>query len=230
MIIGKGLLAVTLSQYKNDEDILIFASGVSNSRETKEEGYRREKDLFLSAAATSARVVYFSTCSVFDESLVGTRYVQHKLEMEKLVADKCGNYLIVRLPILMGKTTNPNTFFNFIANSIIHNRTLCVHRNASRYLFDADDLEKLFPVILKETLRDKRTEINVAFDNACGVPEIVEMIENITDKQTTKELIDEGSIYPIDNTYFISLLERNDIATDKNYNYMVLKKYLSDFK
>ena len=34
MVIGNGMIANRFMSYKNDEDIIIFASGVSNSKDT----------------------------------------------------------------------------------------------------------------------------------------------------------------------------------------------------
>ncbi|MEJ2498930.1 MAG: hypothetical protein P8Y46_06430 [Sulfurovaceae bacterium] len=45
MIIGNGMLAHEFSDYKDDNDIIIFASGVSNSGETRESEFEREKEL-----------------------------------------------------------------------------------------------------------------------------------------------------------------------------------------
>ncbi len=229
MIKGKGLIASTLSDFENDTSVLIFASGVSNSGEIREEEYKREKDLLLSVLSEKARLIYFSTCSVFDRSLIDSRYVRHKLEMEKLLADNSSNYLIMRLPILVGRTANPNTFFNFICDRVRSNATIQVHKYAWRYLFDAEDLKKVFPIILLETQKEDIRQINVAFNNAASVPSIVEMIEKITGKKVRKEIIENGSNYDFDKAPFNLILEKNKIVIDlRNYNYVVLKKYLID--
>jgi hypothetical protein len=45
MLIGKGMIANIFSSYKNDDNILIFASGVSNSNEKNKQEFLREKNL-----------------------------------------------------------------------------------------------------------------------------------------------------------------------------------------
>lgn len=89
MIIGHGTIASVL---RDREDRLYFASGVSNSSETRESEYQREKNL-LSVQDRSQHIVYFSTLSVFYKK---SRYTQHKLEMEALIKE-FPRYTIVRL-------------------------------------------------------------------------------------------------------------------------------------
>jgi hypothetical protein len=48
MIIGNGSLAnIFIEKFKDDENIIIFASGVSSSKETRESEFNREKELLL---------------------------------------------------------------------------------------------------------------------------------------------------------------------------------------
>jgi len=47
MIIGSGMLARDFKSYEEDEHILIFASGVSNSNETRVSEFNREQELLI---------------------------------------------------------------------------------------------------------------------------------------------------------------------------------------
>lgn len=60
MVIGNGLLATAFSNYKGDNSILIFASGVSNSGNTNLSEFEREKSLLKSALDLKLRLIYFS--------------------------------------------------------------------------------------------------------------------------------------------------------------------------
>ncbi|MEO7119531.1 MAG: hypothetical protein ABIY62_00460 [Ginsengibacter sp.] len=42
MVIGNGMIANRFISYKNNDDVIIFASGVSNSKDTIEENFLRE--------------------------------------------------------------------------------------------------------------------------------------------------------------------------------------------
>lgn len=106
MIVGHGDIARVL---KDRDGFIFFASGVSNSQETRESEYKREKDLLLSQDKTK-RLVYFGSLAAFYNPQ--TRYAKHKLEMEAFVRKNFKHYTIVRLGnITWGK--NPNTLINY---------------------------------------------------------------------------------------------------------------------
>ena len=85
MIIGNGLLAKAFSDFENNEKILIFASGVSNSNETRRQEFEREEILLRKGLTThkDKLIIYFSTCSVYEPSTNYREYTRHKLDMEK---------------------------------------------------------------------------------------------------------------------------------------------------
>lgn len=105
MIIGNGDIA---SACEDKYDWIIFASGVSNSREERESEYQREKDLLLSQDKTK-HLVYFGSLSIFYSD---TRYSKHKKEMEELVKKNFKNYTIVRLGNI-DWGDNPHTLINY---------------------------------------------------------------------------------------------------------------------
>jgi hypothetical protein len=106
MIIGNGDIASVLI---DREDRLYFASGVSNSEETREREYEREA-ILLTDQDKWRHIVYFSSLCVF---YTDTRYAQHKRMMEKLVKKYFGHYTIIRLGnITWGK--NPHTLINYM--------------------------------------------------------------------------------------------------------------------
>ncbi len=109
-IIGHGDIASILT---DKSDRTYFASGVSNSQETRESEYFREKKLLLSMPH-NRHLVYFSSLCIFYSN---TRYAKHKREMEDLVILNFKPYTIIRMGnITWG--TNPHTLINFIGNKI----------------------------------------------------------------------------------------------------------------
>lgn len=106
MIIGHGDLASVLV---DRPDRCYFASGVSNSQETRESEYQREKNLLM-GQPLDAHLVYFSSLSVF---YADTRYAKHKRQMEKLVRYMFRSYTIVRLGNISWGT-NPHTLLNHL--------------------------------------------------------------------------------------------------------------------
>lgn len=127
MIIGNGDIANALREVDRD-DLLFFASGVSNSQETREEEFSREQDLLLSRNPKE-HIVYFGSLSVF---YADTRYTVHKREMEGLVKTGFKHWTIIRL----GNITwgdNPHTLINFLRNKIKNNEPIDV-QDTYRYI------------------------------------------------------------------------------------------------
>jgi len=110
MIVGHGDIASVL---KDREGFCFFASGVSNSGETRESEYIREIEL-LASQDTSLHLVYFSSLAV----LYGdTPYVHHKRAMEDTIKRSFPSYTIVRIGnISFGN--NPHTIINFLRAKI----------------------------------------------------------------------------------------------------------------
>ncbi len=226
MVVGNGLIARKLSGYQQDDSVVVFASGVSNSGTKDLSAYRREVDTLLAHKGTEARLVYFSTCSMFDACSSETMYVKHKISMEKLVAGTFRNHLIVRLPLLISDAPNPFTFFNFIVDSIRKGRPIRVQKNAWRYIFDADELPVFLPLVLSREGKPGQT-INMAYSNAASVPELISICEEVLEQKTEKILVSEGCYYEFDNNLFNTFLSAGSRPFDKEvYNREVIKKYL----
>lgn len=106
MVKGKGDIASVLPDRK---DLLFFASGVSNSGETRVSEFRRELDL-LNLQDHKQHIVYFSSLAVFYSD---TKYAQHKRGMELVIKTTFPKYTIIRLGnITWGK--NPHTLINYL--------------------------------------------------------------------------------------------------------------------
>ena len=129
MIIGDGDIASILPERPG---FCFFASGVSNSGETRESEYQREKDMML-LQDKKWHIVYFSSLGALDGD---TRYYRHKKEMEELVKT-FDTYTIVRIGnITWGK--NPNTLINSMRLRLKKGEKLEI-RDEYRYLADKDE-------------------------------------------------------------------------------------------
>lgn len=106
MIVGSGDIASVLP---DRDDLIFFASGVSNSAETRNSEFRREIAL-LSRQDRNKRLVYFSSLSVFYSD---TRYAVHKQAMEDTVRKFCRRYCIIRLGNI-DWGSNPHTLLNYL--------------------------------------------------------------------------------------------------------------------
>ena len=143
MIIGSGLLAHAFSSaFLQREDVCIYAAGVSNSSCTDAHEFARERQRLEDALRQAMHVdtfVYFGTCSVADPDSQNTPYVQHKLAMERLVqAHPQG--LILRLPQVAGKTSNPHTLLNYLYARISRSEKFDLWSRAKRNIIDVAEV------------------------------------------------------------------------------------------
>lgn len=130
MIIGNGDIASVL---KDREDRIFFASGVSNSQETRESEYKREVELLLKQDKLR-HIVYFGSLAIF---YTDTRYAQHKKDMEELVKEKFKHWTIIRLGnITWGK--NQNTLINYFKRKIRKGDQIEI-RDTYRYIVSKDE-------------------------------------------------------------------------------------------
>lgn len=222
MIIGNGLIANSLKNI-DSEDSLFFASGVSNSLETRSSEFEREFSLlkFNIEKFQGNKLVYFSTLSVHDQSKQDSHYVLHKLNIEEYIKNNSDNYLILRIGNIVGKGGNPNTLFNYLRNQIISNNRFRVHSNARRLLIDMDDITEFLHQNCKETYNKT---INCAFPYYYNLAEIINAIEEKTGQKAIFDEVNEGDFYKVSfenniNDYF------SDI-TPKEYLKILAEKYL----
>jgi nucleoside-diphosphate-sugar epimerase len=179
MIIGNGLIATTINNsFLDHTNLCVFAAGVSNSSETNESEFQRELDLLKKTLAnnTTKKFIYFSTVSI-DVKKIPTPYTTHKLNMEKYIEENTTNYLILRLPNVVGNSTNPNQLVNYFYNSLINNIPVTITKNYIRHLLDVEDI----PSIIKFLLI-KHSNINnvvVAFPNGINIDNLLHLIEEI---------------------------------------------------
>lgn len=132
MIIGDGDVATVL-QDRDQKYRIYFASGVSNSQETRQSEYDREMDLLL-IQDKNKRLIYFSSLCIFYSQ---SRYAQHKLYMEKLIKKNFKYYTIIRIGnIAWGK--NIHTIINFFKNKIEKGEPIEI-QNTHRYVVEKDE-------------------------------------------------------------------------------------------
>jgi hypothetical protein len=108
MIIGDGDIATVLKEVDSD-DLIFFASGVSNSQETRQSEFQRELDL-LKEQNRGKRLVYFSSLSILYSQI---DYARHKRFMEEAVKALFYDHTIIRLGNISWGT-NPHTLINYL--------------------------------------------------------------------------------------------------------------------
>lgn len=222
MIIGNGMLAHALRKYDRAE-ILFFASGVSNSLETDRSEFRREIALLKSVSDQhkEKKMVYFSTCSIYDSSKSESPYVQHKIEIEKLISEISTDFAILRIGNAVGNGGNPNTLINFLKNAIEKNTKITLHKHAGRILVDADDIAEFTHSYLNKI---NNQCIDFAYPYQFTPLEIVLSMEEYLGKKADYETIDEGARYDMEFRQIVRDYFKNIAPSD--YLKKIFKSYL----
>jgi UDP-2-acetamido-2,6-beta-L-arabino-hexul-4-ose reductase len=221
MIIGNGLLATEFKEYKNNLDIIIFASGVSNSRNVNIHNFIREEKLLLNTISNNQnkKIVYFSSCDVIYANELKSGYYFHKLKMESLIKNSNIKYNILRLPQVISNSKNKYSLVNFFVNSIKKNKELIIYKNAVKNLIFIGDI-KIMSKIVIENNEYLNTTINIINKNYYTIIEILICMEELLGKKAIIRLVDKGC--PVKYKY-ININDKADINFDNEY----LKKSLS---
>ena len=224
MIIGKGLIANLFTDVDRD-DIVFFASGVSNSSETDEKQFLREEELLTETLKVSSEklFIYFSTCSIYDSSKNNSFYVLHKLKMEEIIKKKTDRYLILRVSNAVGKGGNPNLLMNYLITAVKENDPITVHTKATRNLIDSEDIKNI-TLELIQSLQYNRL-VNIAYTQNYSIVEILEIIERQFNKKLVLNLVKAGSGYEIVSPESEIYFRKNNITNKESYLCNIIDKY-----
>ncbi|MBO9170450.1 NAD-dependent epimerase/dehydratase family protein [Rhizobium sp. L245/93] len=224
MIIGGGLVASAFAPYfEYDPKVTVFAAGVSNSSETREEEFRREETLLVSSLAVAGQLLYFGSCSVFDREMAETHYVRHKLKMEALVGRAVGN-AVFRLPQVVGKSPNPNLLTNFLYRKIKSGEHFNVWKNARRNLIDVSDIAAIVAHLMRAH-GALGGVYNIACPFSISILGLVETFEAVLGQKANYSLIDAGAGYAIDVPEVLRASIELGISFDGGYVERTIRKY-----
>ena len=227
MIIGNGLIASLFTDC-DQENIIFFASGVSNSLENKKEEFLREENLIRKTIAENPNKVfiYFSTCSIYDSSKAESQYVLHKLKMEQIITQLCSQYLILRLSNAVGNGGNPNLLMNYLVRSVKNNEIINVHTKATRNLIDVEDIKNITNQLIDKRYFNKI--INIAYPENYTIIEILEIMEKFYQTKLYLNLVKSGSGYGIDTHDVESYFIQHALTNKETYLHKILEKYYSN--
>ena len=152
-VFGNGFLAKNLKKINIPKVFFIYAAGVSNSNLKIKKEYKREIFKFrqtLKKINKKRVFVYISSLSVENKYLKNDLYVKNKLKIENILKNQFENYIIIRLPQIIGKNKNKNTLTNSIYNSFLNNKKFIVWKDSVRNLIDVDDINKILEKYFKK--------------------------------------------------------------------------------
>ena len=226
MIYGSGLVATAMAARFPSPEIVIYAAGVSNSGCTDPTEFLRERERLLRALEAHVqadRAIYFSTCSISDDTAHDSMYVRHKLAMESIIR-RHARHVIIRLPQVAGRTPNPHTLLNFLHARIARSEKFEIWAFSTRNILDIDDIALLVSYLVLNEGAVGET-INVANPISTPIGEIVAEMEKIVGKRAVFETRTSGSGYLIDCARIQSTIRHSGVDLQGNYLERVLKKY-----
>jgi len=228
MVIGNGLVARSFQHYKGSAHILIFASGVSNSKTSTAADFKREQDLLTDTlqAHPDKTIVYFSTTSIDDPDLQATSYVKHKLHMETIIAAKAISWHIFRVPNLAGASSNPNTVLNFFFYHIMRQQPFELWKNSERNIIDVEDVIKTVDFIAENKFFSNKV-VNIANTGNYPVPFIVKCMETFCHRKGAYTEKEKGSSFTIDLADIKPVFNQLNIRFTNDYLPALLEKYYS---
>lgn len=224
MIVGNGLIAKSMKSI-DTERVLLYASGVSNSLETKESEFLREKNLIENSINENPEklFIYFSTCSIYDSSKNNSHYVLHKLKMEQLIAEKCDQYFILRISNAVGNGGNANLLLNYLVRTIENKTKITVHTKATRNLIDVEDITKITQEIIEDFAKNQI--VNIAYLQNYTIIEITEKISKVLNVEPFLHLENEGSGYQIETSKIENYFKKNKLTDKDQYLQNLISKY-----
>lgn len=224
MVIGNGMIAKSFTKSKAINDVIIFACGVPNSNEVREQEYEREFNLLknIQIKYTNKKLIYFSSSSV--ETGKKSKYISFKLMIEKYIKSNFNDFLILRLPNVVGNTDNKSQLLPFIKNSLLTNNYIRVKQSCYRYLIDVGDLPLVTTSLIKSNIQNKIITVN--FDNKIEIIEIVNfLISKYKIINPTIEFYNDNYIEKEpDNHFFINFI-KNDSYQYNHSSIDILNKY-----
>ncbi|WP_407403351.1 NAD-dependent epimerase/dehydratase family protein [Chryseobacterium sp.] len=226
MIVGSGLIASLFANIDN-ENIIFFASGVSNSSETDPQQFLREENLIRETILGNKDklFLYFSTCSIYDSSKMNSPYVLHKHKMEEIIMQEMMYFLILRISNAVGNGGNPNLLMNYLVRSLKKGEKITIHEKATRNLIDVEDIKKITQNLIENKMRN--SIINIAYPTNYNIKNLVDIIENYFNKKTDHTFLNAGSDYGINISETENYFVENHLLDKEEYIINILRKYYS---
>ena len=224
IIVGSGLIAKALDKILSNDDFLIFASGVSDSSETRELEFQREIDLIQESLSRNKKLIYFSSLDVVLRKDKLNSYLRHKLNVEKILEKKSA--IVLRLPQLVGLRQNKKNLIPYLYNKIVNKKEFELKINYQRNLVDIKDLSKIVECLIKKKdYSEKFLNIfNPKFTKILDIIRIIEKLSNTDAIYTISEEDFEMNNLTVSEEY-LSFLKESSVEFHNKYNYDLIKKY-----
>jgi len=214
---------------------VVFERSVGNSQTNDESQYARERLLLLDALAHARRsaegLVYFSGMPIYgDFSVVVTettpcrpitRYGRHQAECEELIRQSQAPYLIVRLPNVVGPSSNPHQLIPALVRQIRAGEVR-VQQQATRDLIDVEDVVRLTVRLLQNGWKNET--VIVASGRSIAVPEIVAIASRLLGAHPRSVPVTGGNVQRFDVSRLREMV--GEVQFDEAYAANIMHRYL----
>lgn len=228
-IIGNGFIAKNLlkiDKFIKKSNYLIYCAGISNSKVFSRFELKRELNSFnkFSKKNYNRKLIYISTADIKNNLKKKDLYIKNKILIEKIIKRKFKKYIILRLPQIIGYSSNKNTLINYFYNNIKKNKKIIINLGVERNILDIEDVAKVLRIILFNNTNNQV----ITLSNKYSVKpiEIVNIFEKklkkkakITYVKTTKQK------WLIKNAYSLKLFNKAKVRFDKDYLLKKINKY-----
>jgi hypothetical protein len=225
MIVGNGMVAEAFTPYRLNPNVKIFAAGISRSSETRISEFERERNLLSSHLESfTGCLVYFSTCNVHYADAAQNAYVRHKLMIEDEIRKKAAEFLIFRLPQLVGRSANPHTLTNYFYHRLIRGERFLLREDATRSLLDVAHAYAICDRLISDrALRNRSLDVYLPY--SVSVIDIVRTLERILGIPARFDLVPGGERFFAPANELGAVYDSLGIRCDGCYVETVLRKY-----
>ena len=228
-IIGSGFIAKSFKKKNNffkKNKCILYAAGVSNSKNKDQKLFKKD---FLRLKKTknlakNLKIIYISSCSITDPLRNLTPYIKRKIKNENYIKKNFNNYLIIRLPEIIGKNKNRNTLVNYFYYNIKNNKSFNLFKNTKRNFIEINDIVNILIEIVSNKITNRT--INIASNNMTNVKDVVKIFEKILNKKACAIIKNDKFInYSIDIRYLKKLKSFKKLTFNENYLINKLNRY-----
>lgn len=228
MVIGCGAIADRFAAYALQTSCVIYSGSIHNSRIADAAEIVREEHSVksaLEAVNPSMLFVYFSSCSIEDESQTQSPYVAHKKRMEHLIQTSASKYLIFRLPQLLALSDDKNSLVNVLVTSITTGKHFELWQDASRNFIDIDDVYDIAHRLIIGKFDTNRI-INIASPLSTEVSDFVGLLEGYFGRSGHYERVSRaGGNYLLDTSAIDGVVAELGINFGPGYLLKAVDKY-----
>lgn len=237
-IVGRGMIAKGLEGTDSKmSNVLIFASGVSNSLCADQKEYDREYEMLcksiLECKVNNQKIVYFSSAgavygdyeAVKDEQsplFPQTMYGKYKVLAESVIINSGIEYLILRLPNVVGPKQNKNQLFSALVLQAIKGE-VHLYKNAGRDFIDVDDVCDILMQLLEKKINNQI--IIVASGWCTPITHVFSEIQLVTKTNAIINFVDKGERQVFSTKKLQNLLP-DMIKFKPNYYRELIHKYV----